>query len=249
MDLETVTRPLDEVRNVRAFERWARDWLPRHVGHHASMFGFAVRHALGFAIEQIIAVELPADYLRSISGPAGTLMCPILYDWFRTHEPQLFDSNEPLDAHIEPRWAETFRDFDLRRLAVHGHTSPCGRVVTFFGLYRLAGDARDDRDRIRSIAVPIHEALLRVCAPESADPSEGEVQRKVTEREMEIVRWLAAGKTNWEVGQILGISDLTVKSHVQRLLNKTGTKSRTQMVAQIMRSEAAWTAGPHSVTG
>lgn len=248
MDLETISRPLAHVRSVRAFEQWAHDWLPQHIGHHASMFGFAVRHALGFAIEQIIAVEVPPDYLRSISGPAGTLMCPILYDWFRTHEPQLFDSGIPLDAHIEARWAATFKEFDLRRLAVHGHTSPCGRMVTFFGLYRLASGSPSDMDRIRSIAVPIHEALLRVCAPDTAEAAEGESHRKVTEREMEIVRWLAAGKTNWEVGQILGISDLTVKSHVQRLLNKTGTKSRTQMVAQIMRSEA-WSSGSHSITG
>lgn len=246
MDVETIARPLAQVRNVRAFEQWARDWLPRHIGHHASMFGFAVRHALGFAIEQIIAVELPPDYLRSISGPAGTLMCPILYDWFRTHEPQLFDSDEPLDSHIEARWAATFKEFDLRRLAVHGYTSPCGRMVTFFGLYRLAGCDPGDMDRIRSIALPVHEALLRVCAPEV---TEAEAHRKVTDREMEIVRWLAAGKTNWEVGQILGISDLTVKSHVQRLLNKTGTKSRTQMVAQLMRTESGWASGSHSVTG
>lgn len=68
MDLETIARPLAQVRNVRAFEQWTRGWLPRHIGHHASMFGFAVRHALGFAIEQNVAVEKASSALSRRSA-------------------------------------------------------------------------------------------------------------------------------------------------------------------------------------
>lgn len=243
MDPDVVTRALALVRSHGAFEHWARDWLPRLVDHRMSMFGFAVRHALGFTIEQIIAVDMPGDYMRSISGPAGTLMCPILYDWFRTREPQLFDAATESDARTDPRWVAKFREFDLRRMAVHGHASACGRMVTFFGLYQLARANDAEVQCIKAMAVPIHEAMLRVCMPGATESGESDAHPKVTDREREIVRWLAAGKTNWEVGQILGISDLTVKSHVQRLLSKTGTKSRTQMVAQVMRSEVPWASG------
>jgi len=52
----------------------------------------------------------------------------------------------------------------------------------------------------------------------------------LTRREAEISRWLAAGKSDWEIGQILDISAKTVNYHVENIKKKCGVATRTQAV-------------------
>jgi transcriptional regulator EpsA len=51
-------------------------------------------------------------------------------------------------------------------------------------------------------------------------------------REVEILGWVRAGKTNHEIGMILGISPFTVKNHLQRIFRKIDVINRTQAVAK-----------------
>ena len=50
----------------------------------------------------------------------------------------------------------------------------------------------------------------------------------LTNREMQVLRHVAMGLSNREVGQSLGISVETVKEHVQNLLRKLNVNDRTQ---------------------
>jgi DNA-binding CsgD family transcriptional regulator len=56
----------------------------------------------------------------------------------------------------------------------------------------------------------------------------------LTPRELEILRWIYLGKSNCEVGTILGISGLTVKNHVQKILRKLNVVNRTQAVGKAL---------------
>jgi DNA-binding CsgD family transcriptional regulator len=61
------------------------------------------------------------------------------------------------------------------------------------------------------------------------------VPREVlTAREVEILTWVEQGKTNGEIAQILSISHLTVKNHVQKILRKLDVHSRAQAVAKMI---------------
>jgi len=53
---------------------------------------------------------------------------------------------------------------------------------------------------------------------------------ELTARELEVLRNLAGGQTNRKVGDSLGISEGTVKAHVNRILTKLGASDRTQAV-------------------
>lgn len=57
---------------------------------------------------------------------------------------------------------------------------------------------------------------------------------QLTKREQAIAAWLADGKTNGEVAQILGIAEATVKYHVANVLTKLKTSSRQGAVAILM---------------
>ena len=50
---------------------------------------------------------------------------------------------------------------------------------------------------------------------------------QLTEREVEVLRWVACGKTNRDIGDILGASPATVKKHLERIYAKLGVETRT----------------------
>jgi NarL family two-component system response regulator LiaR len=62
--------------------------------------------------------------------------------------------------------------------------------------------------------------MREVRAPESPE--------SLTEREIEVLRLLARGKANKEIGAALYIGEKTVKTHVSNILSKLGVQSRTQ---------------------
>jgi DNA-binding CsgD family transcriptional regulator len=55
-------------------------------------------------------------------------------------------------------------------------------------------------------------------------------------REVEVLRLVADGRSNKEIGETLGLSALTVKSHLARISRKLGTGDRAEMVALAMRA-------------
>jgi transcriptional regulator EpsA len=71
----------------------------------------------------------------------------------------------------------------------------------------------------------------RLAAPAAA----GDDRRNLTERETQIMAWVAMGKTNSEIGSILSISGFTVKNHMQRIFKKLDVFNRAQAVSKITR--------------
>ena len=64
-------------------------------------------------------------------------------------------------------------------------------------------------------------------------PTQTAERFRLTEREQEIVKYIADGRTNKEIAQSLSISEHTVKEHVRHLLKKTKTSTRTAVLAQV----------------
>jgi LuxR family quorum sensing-dependent transcriptional regulator len=58
---------------------------------------------------------------------------------------------------------------------------------------------------------------------------------KPTAREIEVLRWVANGKSAWEIGEILQITKRTVDEHVQAAVRKLGATNRTHAVALALR--------------
>jgi LuxR family transcriptional regulator, quorum-sensing system regulator BjaR1 len=58
---------------------------------------------------------------------------------------------------------------------------------------------------------------------------------KLSPREVECVRWVAEGKTNWEIGTILGISQYTAGEYIDFAGRKLGTRGRAHLVARAIR--------------
>ena len=57
----------------------------------------------------------------------------------------------------------------------------------------------------------------------------------LTERELEVLRMVAGGKSNKETGEKLGITANTVQVHLRNIFGKMGVGDRTQAVAHAIR--------------
>jgi len=57
----------------------------------------------------------------------------------------------------------------------------------------------------------------------------------LTQREMDVLEWVARGKTNRDVAEILGMSPRTVNKHLEHIYEKLGVETRTAAVAQFAR--------------
>ncbi|MCW5623867.1 MAG: response regulator [Burkholderiales bacterium] len=57
----------------------------------------------------------------------------------------------------------------------------------------------------------------------------------LTPREMEVLSWVAKGKTNRDIGDILGMSPRTVNKHLEHIFEKLGVETRTAAAAVAMR--------------
>ena len=91
-----------------------------------------------------------------------------------------------------------------------------GLLVSFV----LNRTRRDFTDRER--------ALLDLLRPQLSKLYQKTKALKVlTPREAEVLRWVAAGKSDAQIGAILGISARTVQKHLQRAYEKLGVESRT----------------------
>lgn len=63
----------------------------------------------------------------------------------------------------------------------------------------------------------------------------GELEQALTHRELEVMDQLAAGRTNRDIAAALGITEHTVKFHVNSILDKLGAESRTEAVVRAAR--------------
>ncbi|MGV1819852.1 LuxR C-terminal-related transcriptional regulator [Agrobacterium sp. CG160-95] len=57
----------------------------------------------------------------------------------------------------------------------------------------------------------------------------------ITQHERDVIRWCAEGKTNWEIGQILGRSEKTVQHELHNAQRKMNCVNRAQLVAEAIR--------------
>lgn len=85
----------------------------------------------------------------------------------------------------------------------------------------------------------ILDVMERTMAGENIYPDEtplihigNTTNHDFTERELEILKELTTGDTNTAIAERLHISLPTVKSHIQHLMEKTGFKTRTELVSE-----------------
>ncbi len=116
-----------------------------------------------------------------------------------------------------------------------------------FHFDRVGGRDFTERDRAVLDALEPHLARLldvgllrRQLAAARAELDAGRLSlhgepAELTERELEVVSWVARGKTNGEIAEILWVAPSTVRKHLENVYAKLGVGTRTAAVARVLR--------------
>jgi len=146
-------------------------------------------------------------------------MTPFLWSEMAQARSFTVEGAEIIDAAEAYGWSE------VMGVPIHGPTSYQG-LVTVASLQPVSLSSID-RAILRVMAVSVHDRAHASVG--LGEPAPAEVE--LTPREMECMRWVAAGKTDAEIGIILGIATATAHFHVERVKKKFNTRSRSEAVA------------------
>ena len=200
----------------------------------------AVSQRFGFTTALILDMTKLFDRV----GPA------LIYATSERKEVESFDLKVPFANHpftLQARLSE--KPFVMSRLRLR-------RGESEEAWQKMMPDVLRDKD---GVVVPVHEknALAWAAAFAGADADlsqralsvlsaavhagharfvelweEGVPKSPLSPREAECLRWIAHGKTDFEVGKILEISPRTVRFHINNAKNKLGVATRIQAVAK-----------------
>jgi DNA-binding CsgD family transcriptional regulator len=93
------------------------------------------------------------------------------------------------------------------------------------GFERRDFDAEEART-IHMAGLLLTERLIEFAAPSEPSPD-------LTPRERDCVAFVADGRTDWEIAALLGISESTVRFHLNNARRKLGAVNRSQAVARL----------------
>jgi len=101
-------------------------------------------------------------------------------------------------------------------------------------LHRGPGPDFSERDRALLVLLRPHLYQAYLDAERRRDPAP-----RLTPRQNELLRLLAAGHTNSQIARRLGISEGTVRTHLENIYGKLGVSSRTAAVTRAFPGRVA----------
>ena len=191
-------------------------------------------HLLGEA-EFITIDNTPREYKESFQNPLNGRRDPVMQHCKRQSVPIIWDQSTYVRHGLGDKWEEQAR-FGISNgicLALH---MPEGRHF-ILGVERDRPVPIDAAELTRVVAdlqlfaVCAQDAALRILMPKSADPR----LPSLTPRELDSLRWTMEGKTAWEVGSVLGITERTAALHVNNATHKLGCVNKHQAVLKALR--------------
>lgn len=124
----------------------------------------------------------------------------------------------------------------MNSLLVYGVKDTRGKNDCIYVFFDRAREFEVQHSLLGLLMPHVDAALRRVEYIESSSTSAEVIEELniggLSEREHEILHWVRSGKTNLEIGMILGISPNTVKNHLKRIFQKLDVTCRAQAVAK-----------------
>ena len=140
---------------------------------------------------------------------------------------------EPLFNKQRGFWEEA-RGHGVRHgwtLAMHNRHGETGLLSLARSESEVSAVELDDVEpKLVWLAQAANGAIASIIARETTPPNTQELK----EREREVLRWTAVGKTSSEIGVILGISTRTVNFHITAILAKLDAVNKTQAVIRAL---------------
>lgn len=236
---------------------WTQGDFQRWLPHKLSLCGSYDRDQRELVFDLFNSLPMPDAVTRALRDRRSVLVSAALASWQRGRGQAVVLDIRQLPAHDVV--VSELVALGYGRFIVHGLTRP-GRpdeVESVFLFGQPGPDGDDNARQALDMLLPcVHLAYQRVCVTERqmSQPRPGASAAlngvairpsPITEREREILVWVRDGLSNQQISEKLGISALTVKNHVQKILRKLGAANRAQAVAKAMSMNALGAANFH----
>lgn len=218
-----------------------RDHLLSEIVRFTQNLGFetvsattVIDHMLGEA-EFITIDNTPVEFRDSFGDASRCRLDPVMQHCKRNSVPIIWNQDTYTKAGKGDEWERQAKFGYHTGIAMALHL-PEGRHF-FFGvdrdqaLPRHAGELTRIVADLQLFAVHAQDAAQRVLLPRSPDPA----APSMTPRELECLRWTMEGKTAWEVGSIIGITERTAGLHINNAAHKLGCANKHQAVLKALR--------------
>jgi transcriptional regulator EpsA len=242
-----------QVRRRYQFFLWSQGDLQRWLPHKLLVCGAYDRNVRDLALDVFNSIPLSEGSLHSLQSLRDSVLSLAVKSW-RQHRQQPCSVDLLQIPTPDSATASLIKD-GYDSLLVHGLSRP-GRPDEIESLFVFGGPAQqythDALQAIDMLLPCLHMTYQRVHATEvqMSQPSQGQSGHArmgfgattkaqiITEREKEILLWVRDGLSNQQISEKLGISALTVKNHIQKILRKLGAANRAQAVAKAMTMNA-----------
>ncbi len=193
-----------------------------------------VDHALGRS-EFIVLDNCPSGFREAMDNPLLHRRDPVMQHCKRQSVPIVWNQRTYVNEGAAELW-DMQASFGYRTgicMALH---LPEGRHF-LLGMDRSEDLPSDPVKLTRMVAdmqlFAVHalDTALRVLLP----PEQQLDQPHLTPRELEALRWTMDGKTAWEVGAIMSITERTAVLHISNAMRKLGCNNKHQAVLKALR--------------
>jgi transcriptional regulator EpsA len=240
LDLESLALNLDASLNVRArhqFFAWTQGVLQSLLAHELLVCTLRNDRSAVLCVDSFSSAPVEPVRLNELFRSDVSLVPALLRLWEENHcQPVAFDAAGRGD-HAGSVLARELERLGATSIVAHGTHDADGQVASLFTFASRPGTLGRRQLYLAEMVVPfLHAAWMRTQVNWQAK-SPGAKQAEdglVTSRELEVLGWMYRGKSNIEIGMILGISPLTVKNHVQKILRKLDVLNRTQAVGKAL---------------
>jgi DNA-binding CsgD family transcriptional regulator len=206
----------------------------RRLGFETVAAMVVIDHLLGEP-EFITVDNTPRAYLDLFKDHGNMRRDPVMQHCRRYSMPIIWDQDTYSREGQGEKWEEQARFGYRHGIAMALHL-PEGRHFVL-GVDRDQPLPPDPAEVTRLVAdlqlfaVHAQDAAQRILTPAIAAPG----APSLTPRELEALRWTMEGKTAWEVGNVLGISERTAALHVNNATHKLGCVNKHQAVLKALR--------------
>lgn len=243
-DFLGVITKLGCVASLSEFRSLVRTHVRKLFPHGSAACG--IGQIEGPRILTLVNIDYPIGYLSGMIRPDRSVRSHLLDAWLSRQTPTCVAPKHK-GKKSEFRLA---RQFKLENMALHGQMESSGDTFSFFCFAQLGSPALSSHYEILQLLVPhLHSALTRVLVRSHKNishrasskgahviidrggeplPSIPDSDFTLSRREREVLYWVQKGKTNWEIAQILNLSEHTAKNHVRNILKKLGVANRVQ---------------------
>lgn len=233
------TESVVALRTIEEIETAPRsDEVVRTLTRFASAYGFTtvtlaqlVNPALVNA-NRIAITNWPTEYLQRRLRENLIIRDPIVRYALRTKQPFTWQTAYDHADKLGRRVLDEARDYTQRE----GIMFPVYAFDEIPGGVSLGTDQLSvTTDQIRLIDLVCQHAYMRVA--KLLGPFPYSLRAKLSNREVEVLHFAAAGKSNWEIGTILGLSEHTVHEYMKSAASKLNTSGRTHTVAMAIAQQ------------